>query len=669
MATRLIAVALIALTFIPFANWLPGGETDPEYAARTVDWMLGLALCIGVGGLVAYVMHLRERGSTGPRPSTEAGRAAPPARDLMVGSAGSGFAWIVALGAGVLYALVAQRVFSGKPLSIDEIVQVLQARWYAEGKLWVPTAMPREFFSIMHVVDLGPKTFGQFPAGGPAMLALGSLVGAEWLVGPVAGLLAVRLFAEVLKGVEPTASRQWHRGALTLFAVAPFGMFMFGSHMNHATTLLWLLVAWVGLLRATTTAGQGVSSTPLWGLVAGLGLGMAATIRPLDGAAFALPAAGWLFWRARVGGRALATLLWSGVGVALPIGALLWVNHETTGSALLFGYDLLWGPAHSIGFHAAPWGPPHTPLRGLELVSLNVARLSTYLLETPFPAMLLAILGFWSSRRLTTLDRYLLSGSALLMAGYWAYWHDGFYLGPRFLFPLFPLAIIWSTRGVAALGATVARSRIRRIAVVASLGVGVAYATVTILVVRAPQYSNFMQSIRADVTASARAAGVHDALVLVKESWGAQLIARLWGMGVPRSVAEQLFRTTDICDLELGVRRLEREGIRGDDAVAILRSTQRDSAQLIFSPYSPDRYQRIIPGRTYPAECVAGFRTDQGGFAHLAPMRLVRDGNVYVRWFPGREREIADLHPGRAVYLLGRTSSAFDAPFRWTRVY
>lgn len=669
MATRLIAIAIVVLTLTPVANWLPGGETDPEYAARTIDWMLGLALCVGVGGLAAYVVHVRERGGVRIDDlGDEGGRRAAPNSSAAVGSAGSAFSLSVALVAGALYLVIARLVFSGKPLLIDEIVQVMQARWYAEGRLWVPTPPLREFFSVMHLVDLGPKTFSQFPAGGPAMLALGSLVGAEWVVGPVAGALCVWLFAEVLRGVEPTASRRWHRGTVVLFAVAPFGAFMFGSHMNHATTLLWILVAWVGLRHATTMGGDARPSHPLWGLVTGLGLGIAATIRPLDGVVFAVPAGVWLLWRTRLGGRAGATLLLSGIGILFPIIALLWVNRETTGSPLLFGYIQLWGSAHEMGFHPAPWGPPHTPSRGLELTSLNLSRLSTYLFETPFPAMTPAVIALWRRPRLAAFDRYLLACAGLVIAGYAAYWHDGLYLGPRFYFTLLPIAMIWSARATLVAAEWIGDDVRRLIGVRMTLAVGVIYALVTIALVRIPQYRNNMLSIRADLSASARRAGVSGALVLVKESWGAQVLARLWALDVPRSEAESLYRTTDICLLDRAVFMLETSQVRGAAAVSRLRPLQRDSAQLILSPYSLDRWQRVLPGAQYPSECLERFGTELSGFVHLAPQRLVRDNNVYVRWLPGREHEIMSIFPGRPVYLLGRDGAGVDAPFAWQRV-
>ena len=610
MATRLIALAIVALTFIPLANWLPGGEVDPEYGARTIDWLLGATLCVGVAGLAMYVARTRGRaqgatdGGTGVPDATSHQREVHRGNGLAeVGTAGSGFAWSVSLGAGLLYALIAQIAFSGRPLLIDEIVQVLQARWYAEGRLWVPTPSPREFFSIMHLVDLGPRTFGQFPAGGPAMLALGSLVGAEWLVGPMVGTFSVRLFAELLRGLEPTASRAWHRGALVLFAVAPFGAFMFGSHMNHATTLVWLLVAVVGIERATRQSPAGTAASPAWGLVVGMGVGMAATIRPLDGAAFAVPAAGWLLWRARHGGPPLLTLVLSGVGVAGPIGGLLWGNAQTTGAPFLFGYEQLWGAEHALGFHPAPWGPPHTPSRGFELLSVGIARLSTYLFETPFPALMPAAVGLWGLRRLAPLDRFLLSSSGLLLGGYWAYWHDGLYLGPRFYFPLFPIAIVWSARSVFVLHRWIGTKQMWHIGLRVGAGFGALYAVVTILVVRLPQYTNNMLSIRMDVGAAADAAGVRDAVVLVQESWGAQVLARLWALGIPRSAAEQLYRTTGSVDQTLSYGCDHCSAIHRDSSSPRIRPIGGSAsfrARHIHRPALPDLSANRVGSSTSP---------------------------------------------------------------------
>ena len=120
----------------------------------------------------------------------------------------------------------------------------------------------------------------------------------------------------------------------------------------------------------------------------------------------------------------------SGVGVAIPIAALLVVNAAQTGHPFEFGYIAMWGKSHALGFHEAPWGFPHTPARGLELVNLYLLRLQTYFLETPVPSLLFATGALALTRRLTAFDRWALAGSGLLLLSYFAYWFDGFYLGP-----------------------------------------------------------------------------------------------------------------------------------------------------------------------------------------------------------------------------------------------
>jgi hypothetical protein len=663
MAARLIAIAFLALGLLPIANWVPGGEQDPEYLSRLLDWLNGLLLCAGIGVLVWFLARARERsasaiGSANPSVVREgqAGGTLDPRVEsrLLV---------LITLGAALLYAFVAQSVFSGRPLLIDEIVQVIQARWYASGQLSVATPEPREFFSILHLVDLGARSFAQFPAGGPAMLALGALLGMEWLVGPAAGAASTWLFGRLLREIEPDATARWRLGSTLVFALAPFGLFMFGSHMNHATTLPWLLAAALGLVVVNRHAEASRS----WGLLVGVALGAAAAIRPVDGAAFALPAAAWLLWRARRGGRPLVTLALSGVGIAAPLGLLLWVNTHTTGDPLLFGYDLLWGAGHSLGFHQSPWGPLHSPVRGVELLSLYVTRLGVHLFETPFPAILPAAVALGLASRLAAIERYLLGSAGLLLTGYWAYWHDGNYLGPRFVFPLLPLLVLWTVR----LPGQLARLRAWTLPAVhgfrAACITAAVYAVVSVLLVRAPQYRNGMTSMRTPVESASERAGVRGALVLVKESWGARLVVRMWARGVGRADAEVLYRTADACKLELTLAALELEGVRGAAARDRLAVLQADSSVLVKSTLSPDFTERMLPGFEYPPACQAGVAADQAGFSHLAPFRLAQDGNVYARWLPGREDEIAGRYPGRAVYLLGRVSSAVDAPLTWER--
>ena len=650
MVTRLVAVVLLLGSLLPLANWIPGGEADAMASARLSDWALGFGLCAALGVLAWFVSRKRTA------PPAPAGR--PPdektERHAAIG---------ISVAALAIYVSIALGVFSGRPLLIDEVVQLLQAQDLAQFRLTHPIEGAKAFFSIMHEVDFGDRAYGQYPIGGPAMLTLGVWLGAPWLVGPLVGAMCTWLFWLVLQDLEASATARWRLGTTALFALAPFGAFMFGSHMNHASLLLWALAATVALARAVRP-GAPVS----WGLATGLALGVAATIRPLDAAAFAVPAAAWLLWRARFGGRAVTTLLLSGLGVVLPVLLLFWANAATTGDPLKFGYDLLWGAGHSLGFHSTPWGPVHTPARGVELLGLYLSRLNTYLFELPFPSLLLPVAGIWLGRgRLAPLDRYLLFSAGLVALGYWAYWHDGFYLGPRFVFAWLPVLVLWAARAVRALDERFVHSPAARRGVRTALAVAVAYAIVTLALVRVPTYRNGLVSMRIDHGA-AQSAQVGGALVLVQESWGAQLLVRLWSLGISRPDAEVLYRSVDSCVLEEMLSGLEHGSVRDSAALAALRPLMADSARLVRSDLSPDFTQRRLRGLQYTARCLARLEDDRGGYLLYAPWRLVEDGNVYARWLPGRESEIAKAFPGRAVYRLRRAGPSVGAALVWERL-
>jgi len=364
--SRWLAVAFAAfgtaLGFLPVANWVQTQHAAPWFPLVLSGWVSGSAIVVGLGVVLAILSRRVDglwREGAVVSLSSWSGR-----QDRVLGFA-------AAVASLVLYALVATVVFSRVPISVDELVQLVQARTFAAGRLWQPASPQPEFYSVLNMVDANGRYYAQFPPGGPAMLALGVLVRAPWLVGPVCGAVSVAAFWAYLRVVEPR--RQVAVGAVLLFAFAPFAVFMSGSHMNHVPTLMWLLIGMAAMARVMT------SSRPASGyaFLHGLSLGCAATIRPVDALAFALPAGGWYLAQS-LGSRARwRDAFASAIGVAIPLCVMMWVNRETTGSPLLFGYQVLWGRSHDLGFHRAPWGLAHTPARGLALVSLYVLRLQT----------------------------------------------------------------------------------------------------------------------------------------------------------------------------------------------------------------------------------------------------------------------------------------------------
>ena len=643
---RAWAVALTVLSFFPFANWIRGGHGAPWYAVSASEWLSGSAISIG-SAFVLFILLRRFDWWPGGWNRI----ADTAARHTALAGALLGTLSVC------LCSVVALQVLSGRPLHIDEIAQVMQARILAEGSVSRPADLYPEFFSALQVVDTNGSVFSQFPPGGPLMLVPGVLVGVSWLAGPVFGAIAVVAFWQLVRRTEESAAVAL--GAAALFALAPFMVFMAGSHMNHVPTLAWLCLALVGLWKVTNADSARASTA----LLTGLCLGMIASIRPLDGAAFALPAGVWLLARTVRGRSPMRNLVAAAVGVAIPMVAVLAYNRATTGDALLFGYELLWGASHGLGFHQAPWGISHTPARGVELINLYFLRLQTYLFETPLPSLVPAIAALALVRRLSAFDRYLLVSSALLVLGYFAYWHDGFFLGPRFVYLLLPALVLWTARLPGIVGERFpARWGANRF-VLLTYAVSAAVAVLISLPVRVRQYATGLSSMRLDYVAPARTAGVEGALIFVRESWGAQLIARLWGLGVSRSDAEVLYRSVDSCLLDRAIDSLEIAGRRGADAVAHLRPLTRDSLRLVASTLSPDGTERVLPGAMYPDVCQRRVLEDRGGYTFFAPVLTHDVGtNIYARDLHARDTLLLQRHAARAVFLLRAASAEAGAP-------
>lgn len=638
---------------LPVASWIPGGHAAPWYPSRLSLWISGGAILLGTAVVAAIVLRRM------PRLWRHGAWHAVACRWRN----GGWFADIlIAVVAGVAYAVVAQVVLSARPLLIDEVIQVWQARLFASGRLSVATPLHPEFTAAMHLVDTGARTYGQFPAGGPAMLALGALVGAEWLVDPVFAGIGVLVLARLLRWIEPGPGAAL--AAVLLAAFAPFALFLGGSHMNHVTTTTWLLGAALALIVATRDAA------PRWQAAAALGacLGMAATIRPLDAASFALPTAAWLLWRVRLGAAHVRPLLASGVAIAIPLIALLAVNNAWTGHPFRFGYIELWGVTHRLGFHEAPWGVPHTPLRGMELINLYLLRLQTYWLETPAPGLLFATAALLMVRRLTAFDRWVLAGSALLLLSYFAYWHDGFYLGPRFLLPLAPWLALWTARLPAVLRSRAVAPPVRR-GVLAAGVVALLIAAGQLAPIRWRQYQNGMLSMRIDAAAAARAAGVPaGASVLIRESWGAQLIARMWGLGVSRSMAEQVYRTTDSCGLDEVLTQLELEGGGATRLTELVAPLRADSGRLVAQRLSPDTTLRALPGLRLADRCIRRLLEDRAGTSLFAPLLVQGDGSVaFVRDLHARNALLGAPDRGAGWWLMTQ-AIAPGSPPRFSRV-
>ena len=654
------AVVVAAFGFLPIAHWIPGGYGTPFYGSLVAEWVSGIAVVVGVAAVLAILSrHTRELWIEDAL-SRVARQMTRPRWAFIAGAA------LVSFGA---YALTSVLLFKGRPIFLDEMSQLLQARAYARGSLTTLTGPFAEFVSILHTVYADGRAFSQFPPGGPAMLAIGTLLGAPWLVNPLCGAIAVGAFAWFVLATEQ--QRTVAVGAVALFALAPFMLFMSASHMNHVPTLMWITVAMAALVATLRE-----SVRPGAAFLCGFALGAAAAIRPVDGLAFALPAGLWLFWRAARetvrGDAARRRAAWielvcAGAGVVLPMLAVMWVNSRTTGAPLLFGYEVIWGQRHGLGFHDAPWGPPHTPSRGFEQLNLYFLRLQTYLFDAPVPALLAAVAALALARRVNSTDRYLAASGVLLLGLYWSYWHYGFLLGPRFVFPLIPAVALWTAR-LPALVRERWRGSLWHRGVTYGYLVAAVVAFAYTIPIRWREYETGFVVERLPVRALERAYRVSNALVLVREPWSSQLTARLWAIGVPHRETELLTHEVDACRLEEALMVLEREGTRGAKATAALVPLLRDRDQVKLATLPNGAFWPVQSTVGYSPQCRERVRESAAGVVPLAPL-LLSGGptNVYVRDLHARDTLLLKRYPDRPVFVIRRDSSAAGVTLRYHR--
>ncbi len=180
----------------------------------------------------------------------------------------------------VLVVVVYQRI----PHVPDEIVYVLQARYFAAGQIALPPPPVAPAFDVdlMYLDDV--RWFSPVPPGWPALLAIGAAARIPWIVDPILAALAVLIAHAVLREIYPPRVA---RGATVLLALSPWLLFLGMSFMTHVATLVFSLAAALGVARARRTGSW------LPTLLGGLAVGVVSLIRPLEGLAVALVLGLW----------------------------------------------------------------------------------------------------------------------------------------------------------------------------------------------------------------------------------------------------------------------------------------------------------------------------------------------------------------------------------------
>ena len=200
---------------------------------------------------------------------------------------------------------VAVDVLESIPHVQDSVTYLFQAQTLAGGALTAPApplaaAGATAHFEQEFLLVRDGRWFGKYPPGWPAVLALGVVPGAPWLVNPLLAVLTVALFYQLGRQFWPRGSRgageQGESAPATrhsppatrpadklntdllvtvLLTTSPFFLIMSGSLMAHTAELFWtvlFMLAW-GWAVAGRRGGLPTRPTRRWAIVAGLALG------------------------------------------------------------------------------------------------------------------------------------------------------------------------------------------------------------------------------------------------------------------------------------------------------------------------------------------------------------------------------------------------------------
>jgi hypothetical protein len=181
-----------------------------------------------------------------------------------------------------------------------------------------------------------------------------------------------------------------------------------------------------------------------------------------------------------------------------------------------------------------------------------VLRLNRFLFEWPLPAVVVVCAVLAALRRATRWDTLLLGLVAAFLVGYWTYWYPGFFDGPRFLFPVVPVFILFAARLAEATDRfTGTRRRVAWALVPACvLCAWLVPLPFTSVPGRLASLRAQRTKLKTDVVGQVRRAGITDAVVFIPESWHERLTARLRALGVRLFDAERLVNSLDACVLE-----------------------------------------------------------------------------------------------------------------------
>ena len=395
--------------------------------------------------------------------------ATPQDSDVMEPVVAWGAMWVIMLAAALSWF-----VYERHPHIADEVVYLVQARYFAAGMLTMPIPPVPAAFDLDLMNYEADRWFSPVPPGWPLILALGVLGRAPWLVNPVLAGLNVVLTYVLMRQIY---DRRMANLTVLLLAVSPWHVLLAMSFMPHTASLTCALAAAVSVGCARK------NGRPLWGLAAGGATGMLSLIRPLEGLVVAALLGLWVIG---IGGRRLKA---SGVAAFLfgcvAVGAtVLPYNKLLSGQATVFPITAYidkyyWPKANALGFgpeRGLRWTsdpyPGHSPRDALVNTNFNIYAVNVELLGWSTGSLF--FLALLVAGGPTKRDYLMVAVIAVIVGAHFFYWFSG---GPdfaaRYWFLVLVACLALTARGILHLEAAISGGSSTSTAEAARVTIGV----------------------------------------------------------------------------------------------------------------------------------------------------------------------------------------------------
>ncbi len=543
-----------------------------------------------------------------------------------------------------------------RPILLDGASQLIQARYFAAGRLAGPLLPDPAFWEFQFMTRTPVGWASQYPPGFAVLLAVGLRAGVVWLVGPLLLGLAVCLTTLVADRLFPE-DRETARLGSALVAISYFLAFHAGSYMNHALAAALVALALFASLRA-------LDGTWRWALLSGAAVGALFTTRPLVAVVLGLVAT-VIVWAGAPGGVRLSCRQWTQRLAAAACGAVpfalgvLAYNARLFGSPFRFGYVAVAGQAQGLGLHTDPFGSPYGLREAVGYTSADLQGLSLDLLQTPLPALVLIGLYLMRAPSLDRGARLSTAWALLPVAANALYWHHDLFMGPRLLYEAVPgwclllagaaLHLIRALPEAPPPGRSGPTAGGRLTGLFTRSGVAVTFALalgVGVVFAGPARLRGYAANGRESGVTLAAPSVDRPALVFVHEDWESRLGARLAALGVRVDSIREALRQNTTCELDRFLGARERSG-SGSPASAWTGGTRR-LRQLRMPSGSTIR---TYSGEVLTPECEREAASDYAGVLALPALLWQGDlpglgshGAMYVR----------DLGPERNARLLAR---------------